>query len=589
MCVARPPQKGGLAWITTLRRTPVGRPPHATVQHPQTRQLDIHLPASRLSSSFPCALLVADTSVCLFAPRLRNARIDIAQRIGISAMFPFLEVSHLPSSSSFYSDIIQPLGIRYLSTEDGHFPSIIYGDELGGVPLFQLRQTIASRDRPLKRSHLVLSAPSAEAAEHTYDRAVRANPDSRDSRLRYRRTAYEAASGASATRTLSGGGKIRVNVTDFDGNTMEIVYRPPSDHPDYRGGATYRPTQSTRKEATRILDWNYDVVSADVPPPGSRTGGSSRTVARRPYDGHLDDEPYSSLRRSVTETPTVFETLSPRQHSNGLSTGTVVVGALLAGAAIGSAFTYGRAKADRSRAPRQEFDEPPAFSRRSTFPDPYPDRYSRYVDVEREIEKVRRREDYAPVADYRPAPEYVARYSQVGSSRSRAVDDIYEEKRSRYDAPRSRASSGRARSESATNRQPLLLAEPEHRSHVSSRSSRHPPIVQRSYTYETPERDSYVSARSHHSSNTIRGPPPPGVPHQIVSRSRSGSRTATTTIKVMGNSGSRTGTYISARGIPLPPSGVGSSRAEWDDDAESVAPSDSISNVGSRRSGRSYR
>lgn len=506
-------------------------------------------------------------------------------------MFPSLEVAHLPSSSSFYSEIIQPLGLRYLSTEGGHFPSILYGDGLGGVPVFELRQTVASRDRPLKRSHIVISAPSAEAAEAAYDRAIRANPDIRDSRRRHPQSSYVAASSASATRTLGGGGKVWINITDFDGNTMEIVYRPPDGYQDHRGGATYRPTQSTRKEAARILDWNYDVVSADVPTPSSRSSRSPRTATRRPYGGHVGDEPYSSLRRSVTEAPTVYGSASPRQHSSGLSTGTVV-GALLgvaAGAALGGAFTYSRVKTDRSRAPHQEYDEPPTFSRRSTFPDPYPDHHGRYVEVEREVEKVRRPEDYAPVADYRLAPEYIARYSQVGGSRIRAVDDIYEEKRSRYDAPRSRASSGRARSESATNRQPLLLDEPEHRSHVSSRGSRHPPIVQRSYTYETPERDSYVSARSHHSSNTTRGPPPPGLPYQMVSRSRSGSRTATTTIKVMGNSGSRTGTYTSARGVPLPPSGVGSSHADWDDDAGSVAPSDSISNVGSRRSGRSYR
>jgi hypothetical protein len=51
----------------------------------------------------------------------------------------------------------------------------------------------------------------------------------------------------------------------------------------------------------------------------------------------------------------------------------------------------------------------------------------------------------------------------------------------------------------------------------------------------------------------------------------------------------RTGSYTSARRIPLPPSGVGSSRAGWDNDLDSVAPSDSISCVGSRRSSRHYR
>jgi hypothetical protein len=47
---------------------------------------------------------------------------------------------------------------------------------------------------------------------------------------------------------------------------------------------------------------------------------------------------------------------------------------------------------------------------------------------------------------------------------------------------------------------------------------------------------------------------------------------------------------MAAREVPLPRSGVGSSHARWegDDDVDSVAPSDSISCVGSRRSGRAY-
>jgi hypothetical protein len=53
---------------------------------------------------------------------------------------------------------------------------------------------------------------------------------------------------------------------------------------------------------------------------------------------------------------------------------------------------------------------------------------------------------------------------------------------------------------------------------------------------------------------------------------------------------SRTHSLVSARNVALPPSGVGTSHAQWDDggDADSVAPSDSISCAGSRRRSRSY-
>ena len=511
-------------------------------------------------------------------------------------MLPHLEVGHLPSSSSFYSAVVQPLGLRYLSAEDGHFPSITFGDARGR-PAFEIRQITAGRDRPLITSHLVVSALLPEAAEDAYTSAVRANPEPRESTRRRPSISWPATSGISATRTIGGGGRIRIRIVDFDGNTMDVVYQPPSKYPPAYDGSTFRRTQSTTKEASRILDWNYDVATSDlrsVVGSDSRPGaGSTRTASRRPYSGAADEGPYSTLRRSVTDNSTLYESApSPRQNSSGMSA-TTVLGTLVgvaAGAALGGALTYNMVKADRSHAPRQEFD-PPAMSRRSTFPDPYPERKGRYVEVERAVEKVRYPDEYSTiVADRRTPPEYIAHYSKVSKSRSReAIEDPYDEPRGRHDSSRSRPSSVRRRSEAGSYRQPLLLQDVEHRSQVS-KSSRHPPIVHRSYTYETPERDSYVTARSQRSSSTARPPPPP----QVVSRSRSGGRMTTATIKVAGGSGSprtlsRGNTYVAARNTGLPASGMGSSQAGWDDDDNvSIAPSDSISNVGSRRRGRAY-
>ncbi|KAL2024830.1 hypothetical protein VTK56DRAFT_5651 [Thermocarpiscus australiensis] len=563
-------------------------------------------------------------------------------------MLPFLEVEHLPSSSSFYSAITQPLGLRYLSTEDGQFPSITYGNSSRTTPVFQIRQVIASRDRPLRTSRIVLSAPSAAAAEDSYDFALRANPDVRDVRLRHSTETCTAASGVSAHRTSTGGGGIRVVITDFDGNIMEIVYRPPPEYPAHYNGSTVRLTKSTEREASRILHWNYDVVASSHPSPrsGDASSGLAPTSSRRSYARYPEDEeqPYPGLRRSVTTGSSTYEpATSARENSSGLSAG-AVVGTLLgvaAGAALGGAFTYNMVKNDRSRAPRQEYDMP-SFIRRSTFPetyDGYSDRKGRYVDVERAVEKVRYPDEYLAASDYRrPSPEYIARYSSVSSPRRREVDEIYDSPRGRPPSSRSRTSSARARSEAASNREPYLVSETEHRSYVSSRSSRHPPIVQRSYTYDTPDRDSYVSARSHRSSSTLRAPPPDpftSSSHPMSSHSRSGSR-VTATPRIYSREGSyisarnvplpesrspsyisardiplpdsrspsyisardiplpesRAGTYFSARHLPLPASGVGSSHARWEeegDDADSIAPSDSISCVGSRKSSRSYR
>ncbi|KAK4124212.1 hypothetical protein N657DRAFT_572182 [Parathielavia appendiculata] len=603
-------------------------------------------------------------------------------------MLPFLEVEHLPSSSSFYLAIIQPLGLRYFSTEDGHFPSIVYGDSLRTTPIFQIRQVVSSRDRPLRTSHIVLSAPSAAAADEAYEFALRANPDSRDTHPRHIADSYAAAaSGASSRRTRTSGGGTRVFITDFVGNMMEIVYQPPPDYPSHYSGSTIRHTRSTSEEACRILEWNYDVASSALPcpaGPSSVSTASVRTPSRRSHAARYledDDQPQPGIRRSVTTAgSSVYEpATSARENSNGLSAG-AVVGTLLgvaAGAALGGAFTYNMVKSDKSRSSRlQEYDVPP-FPRRSTFPEKYDgysssDRKSRYADVERGVEKLRRyQSDYppAPASDYRrPPPEYIARYSShVDSpppprSRSRAADDdivVNDDSRGRHPSSRSSrapSAAARPRSESATHREPFAAgvennpwAADYHRgsSYVSSRSStrprdHHPPIVQRSYTYDTPvDRESYVSARSRRSNSTVRGGPSPE-PYTTSSNTRPGSNsrvtTTTTTRKTykVGSSGggssprsyisygnsrlpsyvsardiplpdsraptyisardvllpaSKPATYVSARHVPLPESRVGTGKWEdeddgEEDDADSIAPSDSISCVGSRGRGR---
>ncbi|KAL2135675.1 hypothetical protein VTI74DRAFT_7356 [Chaetomium olivicolor] len=591
-------------------------------------------------------------------------------------MLPFLEVEHLPSSSSFYSAIVQPLGFRYLSTESGHFPVVTYGNASRTAPVFQIRQVVASRDRPLRTSRIVVSVPSLAAADDAYEFALRANPD-REPCPRHFAEGYAAASGASAHRTSTSGGGTRVFITDFDGNMIEIVYQPPPEYPTYYSGSTVRRTNSTNEEAARILEWNYDVASNSLPTPRSSSGVSTRTATRRSYARYPedDDQPQAGLRRSVTaagSSSSVYEpATSARENSNGLSAG-AVVGTLLgvAGVAAGAALTYNMVNRDKDRSSRHEYDMP-SFTRRSTYPeryDGYSDRDSdhktRYVDVERAVDKVRYTSDYPPPSGYRrPPPEYIARYTTFDSPRSRDVDDSYADSRGRQPSSRSRASSTRGRSESANHREPY---EAEHRSYVSSRSSRHPPIVQRSYTYDTADRDrdSYVSARSHRSNSTVRAPPPPSVDAyddlpparpRMSSHSRSASRVTTTTYRITDSprapsyssregsyvsarhvplpasratttyisphdvplppsratttyisphdvplpasrsptyisarDASRPGTYVSARNVPLPPSKAGSrwdvdDGAEEEDDADSIAPSDSISCVGSRR------
>jgi hypothetical protein len=576
-------------------------------------------------------------------------------------MLPYVEVSHLPSSASFYAAVTHPLGLRYISADPA---SIVYGTTSPNDPaattttsttlaVFEVRHLTGDRAGQLRPSRLVLSASSPSVVSAFHAAALRANPDL---------PLIGGSSGEShflrhqPPSPAGGGEESRAKLTDFDGNIMEVVYLPPQNYASRHGGSTVRRTQSTTDEVSRILDWNLDVATshpAKSAAGSGAVGGSATALARRPAPMPFDDPhpPPTVLRRSVT-TSTLETSSSPRHHSNALSPGAVVgtvLGAVAAGAAIGGALTYMSMRNDRERAPRQEFDAPPAFQRRSTFPDPYPGLKPRYIEVERTVEKIHYPQEYPPIVKsrYYPPPSHIARYS-LGGSRSREVEEI-DDRASRHSARQSTSGRTRTRSEATSTRRPMMIAdteymsnsgskyttapapkmlmETEHRSragskhstnmlpeadhwsrapskHSTSRSVRHHEpaaetyvSVPRSARHYEPEAQSYASARSKRSDATIRPPPPPLTYEETAMRSRASSKVPTpalsrhsTTSKMM-PSMSRTASHASARMVPLPDSRVGSSHANWDDDHDndSIAPSDSISCIGSRsRVSRSY-
>ncbi|KAJ4291504.1 hypothetical protein N0V88_006101 [Collariella sp. IMI 366227] len=319
------------------------------------------------------------------------------------------------------------------TTRRGRLPHVLdkipYGLASRKIPLFQLRQVVASRDRPLKISRLVISAPSAAAADAAYEFAVRANPDVQEAYPRHFAEGYASATGSSAQRTRTSSGGTRVSITDFDGNMVDILYyQPPPEYDENHTGMTVRRTLSTKDEVNRILCWNYDVGSETLPPPSSSSSVSARTATRRSYARHPEDDRQPGLRRSVTggTSSSVYEpAASARENSNGLSAG-AVAGALLgvAGVAAAAGWAYNNMGRDKNRS-RQEYDMPPSFTRRSTYPErhegysdrEYSDRKARYVDVEHGIDRVRSKADYTPSSNYqRPPPDYIASYTTIDPS-----------------------------------------------------------------------------------------------------------------------------------------------------------------------------
>lgn len=533
-------------------------------------------------------------------------------------MIPYIEVSHLPSSSSFFSAVLQPLGLQCISPDPVHRDSselqswVAYGPDPDSIVL-QVRQS----EHPLKPprlSSVLLSAPSKSAVSHLHTCWLRADPPSwslfRDDRgleLVYddRRQALKGP-----FRSNRGGhSSTRVVVYDHDGNRLEVVCPDPP--PD-------------RTDPARVLDWRHTFEPPEV---GQSPFDSCFRVAHKPtmapsqYNGHSSharSPPTATPRPQDPNTPAPEQSTTPRQSSltGGLNT-TTVVGALL-GAAAGAALTYGWVSNSSESSPSREMplrqeresQRRPTVPRRATFHEkPVTSHYNPplYDDLKKSMHEhsIPRRfadpefqsfglrgghtggdgdddVDYG-VVPAPPPPRYLIQEPAAksvarsrASSQSRRVDDL-DDSRSRHTARSSRrAPSTRARSETPKERLPMEPSrEGGRRSQVPSRRSvvpdsvvSRPPLSRTHMSTIEPDRTSYVSARSHRSRSTTR--PPGREPHaseyETAPRGRRAPSqvSAATMRETPREMPIRASSHVSARRIPLPRSAVGSSHAHWD-------------------------
>jgi hypothetical protein len=326
-------------------------------------------------------------------------------------------------------------------------------------------------------------------------------------------------------------------------------------------------TASTAKEARRVLEWQQEVArsvaaSEHSSPPASIISGSTATYhERQPTTYRRADSypPVSQLGSSHTHTherdhrPRLVrretittehyrrpdEVSDTRDKGGSGFTGMKLVGTLL-GAAAGAAVAYAMV---RSESPPSARHAPP---RRASYGDHVVERIPARSYISREQEQ----------------PPYVAQYTIAGSSHvPRRIDE------------RSHASRReRSRSEVGTRfERPLTIMPPRDRdeaSHVSHGGRSHQSYrseEKRSHHSGTRRDDeSFVSARSKRTGDVkyITASPPPSSKH------------STTTIRVVPKDERRS--VVSARHVPLPASRVGTYAA-------SVAPSDSVSSVGTKR------
>jgi len=543
---------------------------------------------------------------------------------------PILQVAHLPSSSSFYASILQPLDIHYLSSASTPAtPHAIHFGYLNSTPHnSQIVFTLAPLppSTPPVPSHLIIAAPTPASVEVFYNSSLLANPSQ-----------YQP----SFTRT--GDAEVRALIRDLDGNMLEAVY-------DRRGYPRRISSTATEKEARRVLEWQENVarsVATENPPPPShpsrqeRDGPYERPQTYRRADSYPQPplsfrDPYLVRRETVREEhyrgPRPAEDrLADTQDSDGNGlTGMKIVGTLL-GAAAGAAVAYAMVRSDSP--PRSPRTVPGPYRRASVagYPNdhgPEPTRTMGYDGGYGPVERVptrsyvSRRDREPRYVDYvvpDPPRQDIDERSYVSRDSRRSQRDRDEEGRSSI-RPRSRSKAGRFE-------RPLAILPSRgggshvsaHTSPQSSRGSCHDskfdPGEARSHhskresragdrDSEDHERESYVSARSHRSESTAK----PG-PHQAVS---------TMTIKCVPREEKRS--VVSARHVPLPPSEAGtrsevrrsevgrkSERSEHGSRhgdqrrsevsarnvplprsvvsgyAASVAPSDSVSSVGSKR------
>ena len=487
---------------------------------------------------------------------------------------PVIEVSHLPSAASFYAAITQSLGLQYLSSSASPSPTRLYFGNLDPttnqpITIFVLQQ--ASLSTPPQQSLITLAAPSPAAVETFYKKALLANNAQKDHE-------FEKISDEEA----------RARIEDLDGNMLEAVYSS-------RAGRRIPTieTASTEKEARRVLAWQEEVARSTAGSDVHSSVTGSAYGDRRPPPAYRRADTYPALEQERPMRLVRRDVVTTEHYRNGQDLGAVegrgggggftgmkAVGMIL-GAAAGAAVAYAMV---RSESPPRIAPPP----RRASYGD-HGSQYihARPVETVRAVERIPARSyvstrDSPRYLEYRVAPP-------PAPSRAQAHDIALIEERShvsqrsardseRGSRARSRSEVGSTRhSRAVTDLPPRARSPSPHSSHVSRRSHK----SGSHYSKRDTDRESYVSARSQRTESTVK-------PVQYVTTSP--SKVTTTTIRMVPPKDERRSEVSYARHIPLPRSEVSARQVPLPRSvvsgrgyAVSVAPSDSVSSIGSKR------
>ncbi|KAG4416061.1 hypothetical protein IFR04_010824 [Cadophora malorum] len=547
---------------------------------------------------------------------------------------PLIQVAHLPSAASFYGSLTQPLGLQFLSATPVS-PACLHFGYIQQSPSGPRKVTVftVSQAAHPRLSHITLSAPSPKAVYDFHGKSLLLNQDRGRGENTFDQEEDEE----------------RALTRDFDGNMIEAVYSTRASRGAAPRGTPAIEPAGLDKESRRVLEWQQDVARSisGSQAPGSQAGsqaggyredqvgpGTFRRADTFPSDFGRE-RPMRLVRRETVTTEHYSQAERERQEaaSGGIS-GKAVLGTLL-GAAAGAAFAYAMTRSE----------DPPSTSsvRRSSAPQ-YTHEPIRMEDRERVLETrtIPARSYVSERARDRDVqPRYVQYTIAAPPARIAAQPELARIEERSHVSTRSRRSGGKEREGSEVSKRyerPLTILPAPSRnrspaSHVSRRSRKSGSgsgtgsSLERERRRESPrerererEREGeseYMSARSHHSTSTIKPavPQPPSsrissstiriVPQppdarnpdpdrrsHVSERDRDGGRD-----RDRDRDRERRST-VSARQVPLPPSTVMSARqvplprsmvsgvgggGGGGGYAASVAPSDSVSSVGSKR------
>jgi hypothetical protein len=251
---------------------------------------------------------------------------------------PIIYVSHLPSASSFYASLTQPLGIQYLSHAPVSPACLNYGyiSQTPSGPRKTVVFAVTESPSP-SLNHITLTAPSAKAVGEFFaiGRALR----------------RDLGRGESLLEKGADGEEERATTRDFDGNMLEAIYDPRARG---QGQVIELETASTEKEARRVLEWQEDVARSivDTERLGTRSDvgvGADRKGApplvRRADSYPLPIREGSRLvrRETISTTENYHEPIPEKKET---STGNAILGGLLGVAAVAGFAAYALRRAD---------------------------------------------------------------------------------------------------------------------------------------------------------------------------------------------------------------------------------------------------